>query len=129
MRGSFTQRIAQVASSKLLAGGGLLLIGMTIVNAGNYVFNLILGRWLGPTAFADLSLIVTLFLVITFVTAALQTTAAKYAATYTVDHDWGRTDALRAWLNRRAWQVGLALMAAFALGSPLWSWFFQTKDL
>lgn len=24
------------------------MISMTVVNAGNYVYNLILGRWLGP---------------------------------------------------------------------------------
>ena len=51
---------------------------MTIVNAGNYIYNLILGRWLGPTLFADVSLIITLLLVVTFITAPLQMTTARY---------------------------------------------------
>ena len=47
-------------AGSILSGGALLFASMTVVNAGNYLFNLILGRWLGPEAFSDLSLIVTL---------------------------------------------------------------------
>ncbi len=55
----------QIASLKdkfggaLLSGSLIMLISTTIVNAGNYLYNLILGRWLGPADFSDLSLIVT----------------------------------------------------------------------
>ena len=55
------QKLGSFASASLL-----LMVSMTIVNAGNYVYNLVMGRWLGPALFADVSLIVTLLLVITF---------------------------------------------------------------
>ncbi|NTW03886.1 MAG: oligosaccharide flippase family protein, partial [Oscillochloris sp.] len=111
-----------------LTGGALLFASSTIVNAGNYAFNLILGRWLGPAAFADASLIITLFLVITFVTVALQTTTAKFAAVYSAAERPAAVAELRRWLNRAAWLGGLGMLAVFGLGAPIWQHFFHTNS-
>jgi len=111
-----------------LLAGALLFGSTTLVNAGNYAFNLILGRWLGPAAFADASLIITLFLVITFVTVALQMAAAKFAATYAAAERPALLTGLRSWLGGYAWLVGLAGVALFALGAPLWQGFFHTTS-
>jgi O-antigen/teichoic acid export membrane protein len=109
-----------------LLGGALLFGSTTIVNAGNYAFNLILGRWLGPADFADASLIVTLFLVITFVAVALQMASAKFTAAYQAGEQPAQVVALRRWMGRFAWLAGLVLLALFAGGAPLWQGFFQT---
>lgn len=109
-------------------GGALLFGGTTVVNAGNYAFNLVLGRWLGPAAFADASLIITLFLVVTFVAVALQTTAAKFTAAYIAADTAGQAGALRRWLGRYAWYAGLALAVVFGCGAPLWQAFFHTSS-
>ncbi|HEX5688822.1 MAG TPA: polysaccharide pyruvyl transferase family protein, partial [Roseiflexaceae bacterium] len=78
----FGELAARPPASRVLGAGALLFASMTIVNAGNYLFNLILGRWLGPAAFADLSLIITLLLVVTLITSALQTVSARFSAIY-----------------------------------------------
>ncbi|KAB8143771.1 oligosaccharide flippase family protein [Chloroflexia bacterium SDU3-3] len=111
-----------------LLAGGLLFGSTTLVNAGNYAFNLILGRWLGPAAFADASLIITLFLVITFVTVALQMAAAKFAASYAAAAQPALLAGLRRWLGGYAWLAGLAGAALFGLGAPLWQGFFHTTS-
>ena len=112
----------------LLTGGLLLLISTTIVNAGNYLFNLILGRWLGPAAFADLSLIVTLMLMVTLVTATFQTVATKFAAAYAAAGVPGQLGGMRRWLGRVAWLAGGGLILLLALGAPLWTSFFHTES-
>ncbi len=106
----------------------LLMVSMTVVNAGNYVYNLILGRWLGPALFADLSLIVTLLLAVTFITVPLQMTAARYAAIHTADGDLVALAGIRRWVERLGIGFGLILVAVFALGSPLWQSFFKTTS-
>ncbi|MDX1523250.1 MAG: ATP-binding protein, partial [Anaerolineae bacterium] len=116
------------SGSGLLTGSALLLISTTVVNAGNYLFNLVLGRWLGPAAFADLSLIVTLMLMVTLITAAYQTVTAKFAAAYTATGTGSQLIGLRQWLNRSSWLMGLAMMAIFAGGAPLWMRFFHTAS-
>ncbi|MEI8165120.1 MAG: polysaccharide pyruvyl transferase family protein [Chloroflexales bacterium] len=125
----FTELAARPRQSGLIGGGALLLASMTIVNAGNYLFNLVLGRWLGPAAFADLSLMITAFLIVTLITATLQTISAKFAAMYAADGDTARVQLIRAWLGRWAWGLGGATLAVLAIGAPFWQQFFQTTSL
>lgn len=119
---------SQFADGGLLAGGMLFFVSATIVNLGNYVFNLILGRWLGPAAFADLSLIVTLLLLVTFITTGFQQTVAKFVAVHAAADDWLRMVGLRRWMRGWAWIAGALLLALFGLGAPLWSRFFHTQS-
>jgi len=53
-----------------------------IVNIGNYLYNLVLGRLLGPVAFADAALLVTLLLVLSFVGMTFQLATAKFAVLF-----------------------------------------------
>lgn len=115
-------------SGGLLGGGALLFISMTIVNGGNYLLNLILGRWLGPAAFSDLSLFVTLMLMVTFITATFQLTAAKFAANATADNDLPALAHLRRWMGRVAWISGLVSALVVAGGAPFWQQFFHTQS-
>ncbi len=124
----FTAEAAGGLGRSLLTGGAMLFVSTTIVNAGNYLFNLILGRWLGPAAFADLSLIVTLMLMVTLVTATFQTVSTKFAAAYAAAGVPGQLGGLRRWLGRVAWLSGGGLMLLLALGAPLWASFFHTES-
>ncbi len=100
-----------------VGGGGLVfLASATLVHLGNYAFNLVAGRALGPAAFAEVSLIVTLMLVMTVATAALELVAARSTATA---HALGRTAApQRAVLLRWAWIAGGLATGALVLGAP-----------
>ena len=122
------QKIKALLQSKIASASALLMLSMTLVNAGNYVYNLIMGRWLGPSLFADLSLIVTLLLAITFLTAPIQMTAARYSAIHTAD---GNEKALAS-IRRLIWFValglGLTLTAFFALLAPVLKSFFHTQS-
>ncbi len=54
------------------------MISVMIVNAGNYLYNLILGRWLGPVLFADVAVLITLLLVLSFLAMTIQLLCAKF---------------------------------------------------
>ncbi len=55
------------------------MLTILFVNAGNYLYNLLLGRILGPSEFADAAILITLLLVLSFVGMTFQVTTAKYA--------------------------------------------------
>ena len=118
----------QLFSNKLLTGSALFWVSTTIVNGGNYIFNLILGRWLGPVLFADVTIIITLFLLLTFITTGFQQTAAKFAAVYSADEDGARLWALRRWLNRYSWLIGLSVCAIVGGGAWIWQEIFRTAS-
>ena len=57
----------------------LFMLSVLIVNAGNYFYNLILGRILGPKQFADAAIIITFLLVLSFIAMTFQLVTAKFA--------------------------------------------------
>jgi O-antigen/teichoic acid export membrane protein len=118
----------RLSFSGVLSSGLLLFASTTIVNLGNYLFNLLMGRWLGPAAFADLSLMVTLMLVITLVTATVQTVVAKLGASYAAQ---GADDALvglRCWGVRWSWGLGVGLAVVLVVGAASLQRFFNTAS-
>ncbi len=93
-----------------------------LVHAGNYGFNLLLGRQLGPALFSELNLIVTLMLMITFAAATLQITAARYIAILDIGSE---REQIRAWMLRRTMPVGVGLACALTLGAPILATVFR----
>ncbi|MFC2109052.1 oligosaccharide flippase family protein [Bacteroidota bacterium] len=57
----------------------VFMLSGLIVNAGNYLYNLVLGRVLGPEKFADAAVLITFLLVISFVAMSFQLVTAKFA--------------------------------------------------
>lgn len=98
-----------------LSGGAVFMISAAVVHAGNYAFNVILGRQLGPALFSELSLIVTFLLVLTFVASTLQTTATRFVATGA-----GRPAAhqLHGWLVRSLRPASLSLAILLTVAAP-----------
>ena len=118
-----------LGGNRALSGGALLLVSNTLVNLGNYLYNLVLGRWLGPEAFADVSLIITLFLVFTLVAMTMQTVVARFAATESVGETPGpRLAGLRSYTVRWAWIIGIAAGLTVIVGAPAWQAFFHTQS-
>jgi O-antigen/teichoic acid export membrane protein len=103
------------------AGGATFLVGSAVVHLGNYLFNVVMGRALGPALFSDLAVIVTLLLVVTLAAGSLQTAAAKAAT-----EPGG--EAVQAWLRRRAVAGGVAVAGVMALGSPTLATFFNASS-
>ncbi|PKB42771.1 O-antigen/teichoic acid export membrane protein [Cellulophaga sp. RHA19] len=56
----------------------IFMTSVLVVNGGNYLYNLILGRMLGPAAFADAALLITLLLVLSFVGMTFQLVTTKF---------------------------------------------------
>ena len=56
----------------------LFMFSVLVVNGGNYFYNLILGRILGPKQFADAAIIVTFLLVLSFIAMTFQLVTAKF---------------------------------------------------
>ena len=122
------QKLNELLRSKMASASAWLMLSMTVVNAGNYVYNLIMGRWLGPSLFSDLSLIVTLLLIVTFLTAPIQMTTARYSAIHTADGDEKKLASIRRFMWFLAYGLGLTLTVFFATCAPALQTFFHTQS-
>ena len=68
-----------------LSSEQLFMLTILLVNGGNYLYNLLLGRILGPAAFSDAAILITFLLILSFVGMTFQIVAAKYAVLFIED--------------------------------------------
>ncbi|MDA0177599.1 oligosaccharide flippase family protein [Mesoflavibacter profundi] len=64
---------------KSIAPEQLFMLSVLIINGGNYLYNLLLGRLLGPSQFADAAVLITFLLVLSFVAMTFQLATAKFS--------------------------------------------------
>ena len=60
----------------------IFMISVLLVNGGNYLYNLILGRYLGPEKFADAAILITFLLLLSFVAMTFQLVTAKFTVLF-----------------------------------------------
>ena len=60
----------------------LFMLSVLVVNGGNYLYNLILGRLLGPAQFADAAVLITFLLVLSFAAMTFQLVTAKFSVLF-----------------------------------------------
>nr|WP_297784848.1 oligosaccharide flippase family protein [uncultured Allomuricauda sp.] len=92
----------------------LFMLSALLVNGGNYIYNLLLGRILGPKAFADAALLVTLLLVLSFLGMTFQLVTAKFVAMLS-SNQW---DAFRNRIGFFALLIGCLLGAVVFFSAP-----------
>lgn len=68
--------------SKKITEEQLFMLSVLTVNGGNYLYNLILGRVLGPEQFADAAVLITFLLVLSFVAMTFQLVTAKFSVVF-----------------------------------------------
>ncbi len=101
--------------------GTVFVVSAAVVGGGNYLFNVVMGRALGPAPFSDLLVILTLLLVVTLVSGTLQTTAAKLGTE-------SAGTATQLWMRRRAFGAGIALAVIVSVGSGVLAQFFNAQS-
>ena len=74
-----------ILKTKKISSEQLFMLSVLAVNGGNYLYNLILGRVLGPEQFADAAVLITFLLVLSFVAMTFQLVTAKFSVIF--DHD------------------------------------------
>jgi len=62
----------------------LFMISAVIVNGGNYLYNLLLARILGPAQFSDAAVLITFVLTLSFVAMTFQVVTAKFSILFNV---------------------------------------------
>ena len=75
-------QVISLIRSKRITPEQLFMLSVLTVNGGNYLYNLILGRILGPEQFADAAVLITFLLVLSFVAMTFQLVTAKFSVIF-----------------------------------------------
>lgn len=102
----------------------LFMLSALVVNGGNYLYNLLLGRLLGPEAFADAAILVTLLLVLSFAAMTFQLGTARFIALLSEEKQPVFLNRIQKWSLR----FGLVLGFIFIVSSSFLQEVFQTSS-
>ena len=75
-------QVISAIKSKKISPEQLFMLSVLVVNGGNYLYNLILGRILGPAQFADAAVLITFLVVLSFVAMTFQLVTAKFSVVF-----------------------------------------------
>ena len=75
-------QLISIIKTKKISPEQLFMLSVLAVNGGNYLYNLILGRLLGPEQFADAAVLITFLLVLSFVAMTFQLVTAKFSVIF-----------------------------------------------
>lgn len=110
--------------SKKISPEQLFMVSVLAVNAGNYLYNLILGRILGPEAFADAAVLITFLLVLSFIAMTFQLVTAKFSVLF-------ENDLFKSFITKvykQAFFVGLILGALIVIFAGALQTVFNTTS-
>ena len=109
---------------KRLSPEQVFMISVLLVNGGNYLYNLVLGRLLGPAAFADAAVLITFLLVLSFVAMTFQLVTAKFSVLF----EEQIFKSFMAKIYKQAFGVGLFLGIMIVVFSQQLQSYFNTTS-
>ena len=99
------------------------MLTILAVNGGNYLYNLVLGRILGPEAFSDAAILITLLLALSFVGMTFQIVTAKYTVLFNSE----KHSIFLKWVIKYALLFGLVTCGILIVFCKELQIFFHTK--
>jgi O-antigen/teichoic acid export membrane protein len=114
--------------SKLLDGRFVFLIVSTGVSGMNMLHNLVMGRFLNPQAYGQLTFFITLLLIVGLIPTAMQTVTARYSSVYVAQGNHDFLARLHRYGVRWGWVMGIALAILLIAIAPIFAEWFQITD-
>jgi O-antigen/teichoic acid export membrane protein len=111
-------------TKKLFSGSLIILIGTLVGNFGAYIFNMLVGRFLGPDQYGDFTTLMSLAAILTVGTGAIMTVAMKYAGEYYALKDYGSLKKFFFSFTKYAAYLGIIIIAlGIILTKPIGNFF------
>ncbi len=115
-------------NSKLLKHSIIILAGSAIVNALNYLYQLIMGRLLGPVEYGVLGALFALITIVTFSFGTIRTVSMKFASGFSAKKEYGKIHTLLTGVLSRLSILGAVGLVVFVVLTPYISRFLHIQD-
>ena len=119
------QRIKSIIVHPLFSGSLVMIIGSNITNVVNYVYNLIVGRMLGPANYGELAAIFSLIGLFGMIPFSLGLVIIRYVS---LSKTHGEVVGIIHWFSKRIFVLAIFLVLIIVLAYPLLSSFLNIKD-
>src|SRR3990167_5781168 len=114
---------------KLLSSSILIFAGSVVGYGVNYLYNVVMGRLLGPAEYGHLSALVALLYIVTFPLAALNTVIIRFVTAYKNKGQFDRIVSVVTKLNQKFTFIGLGFLVLIMLNANFLKDFFKLPDI
>ena len=121
--------VKKITKSQMVKSSIILSIGMMAANVSNYVFHLLMGRFLGPVDYGNLAVLIALLYLIMVPTLTIQTALAKYSADFYAQESYSKIHFLLRYVNQRLFVAGVIIFFIFVLVSRWISGFLNIPSV
>lgn len=120
--------LRHLSRSQLVRGSFLVFIGSNTASFGNFLYNLLMGRFLGPVLYGDLGAMFSLLILISIPLSVINIAVVKTVSSY-----WGKKDrpsvkSLFICLTPRLFILGIAISLILLAGSTSLASFLRLSD-
>ncbi|MES2219406.1 MAG: lipopolysaccharide biosynthesis protein [Acidobacteriota bacterium] len=122
---NITTQKPKTLRSRVLSGSFVLLSGSGLATATNFIYNIAVARFLGPSGFGNATAVYTLLILISAVTLSFQITSAKIVAQQRSAE--GKSAGYRGF-HGAAWACGLAFASILLLFHNFIANYLQLSD-
>lgn len=120
--------LKKFSSSTLIRGSAVLMCGSLVANVGNYIFNLLVGRFLGPADYGVMASVIALLYIVSVPSAALNLVVAKFVSRFKAQGEFDRLSSFLIGLNKAFLFICFLVFLFFALVSGPLSNFLKIES-
>jgi O-antigen/teichoic acid export membrane protein len=122
--------IINITKSKenIFKGGIILFLGMNLVNVGNYLFNMLMGRMLGPADYGSLVSLISFFAIMSVPATTIQTSSMKFSSQFIAQNKPEKISYLIKYLTKKVFYFGIILAVILIILSSYISHFLNISS-
>ncbi len=112
-----------------LKEGGILFLASLIGGFSNYLYNIIIGRMLGPANYSEVTALFSILLIASVPSGTIQTVITKFAAKYSAQNEQHKIQGLLKVLGKRLAIAGLIFFGIFISFSRIISDYMKIESI
>ncbi len=116
-------------NNRLFYNTFVMLAGGTIMNAGNYLYHLLMGRFLGPSEYGALASLIAILYLIGIPSGTLNLVVAKMTAQFKGKNEYGKVSRLFSVLNKWIMAISIFIVLIFFLSNSIIASFLKINEV
>lgn len=121
--------IKKIVNSEFFQASFWIFLSTGVINVGNYLYHLIMGRMLGPETYGLLESVISLFVILAIPFSPLTLVIVKFISVYKGKNDSLSISSLYFYFRQKLFIWGLITSVVLILSSSLIMTFLHIKDL
>jgi O-antigen/teichoic acid export membrane protein len=109
------KQITKLATHPLFAGSMMMILGSNFVNALNYLYHLLMGRFLGPGGYGELAAMLSLIGLVGMLPLSLNLVVIRFTSSSKTEKECLN---LIGWLNKQVKIISIVLFLFLIISSP-----------